>query len=346
MKELEKVFDVGFQSTIEISLNKGTVEIWGWDNPTCKVEAQGEGKIEFDYNLRENYLNMEFAGGDKKVQLYVPMYSKLLVDGSYVDTTVANFQGNIVLEVSKGNSKFSNLDCKGIIEMEKGEIQLENIRGNWNIENGKGNINVYKCNGSLNIENGHGDLQLTGLNGDCDVENGNGSIVVKESEGSLNLYNGVGDLTLDYCTFKRFAAEGKGLTNIIVSSNHQGVWRISRSGDFQITVPVVAQLDFKVWCNGIDNSVPGLYMDKSEDYYRGTLGVNPKGSIYIEDAKQVSLIKGISHGSIDVDLTEEDEKETLKILEMLKQGIITSDEANDLLEAINGSTLEGVEVDE
>ncbi|QNO14436.1 DUF4097 family beta strand repeat protein [Alkalicella caledoniensis] len=344
MKTIEKQFDVGFQSTIDISVDKGNIKIWGWENSACKVIAESSEAMNFDFDLTNDYLQLELTKGQKEIQVYVPKHSKLMVDGSYLNSDISNLNGSLSLENGKGDIKISNLDGNAIIEMEHGNIELENINGTILVEKGKGTLKAFKVAGELKVESGHGNMELTSLNGECYVESGKGDIVVQEGKGNMNLYCGHGDLTLDYCTFKRLAAEGKGGTKIIVSSEQDGVWNILRNGDFNISAPVTSQLDFKVECRTLTNNIPGLNFTKYDDLYKGSLGFSPKGTVYIEGAKEAVFEKGNSQGYMDICSIDEDEKETLKILEMLKQGIITSDQAEELLSAIEGtSNLEEVE---
>lgn len=345
MKVSEKQFEIGFQSTIEISLNKGKAEIWGWNNTNCKIHGEEGQQFELDYSLKNNFLQMEIEGGEHVI-IHLPRYCKLIVEGNNSEVAISNFEGNLSLDVGKGKTKICNVEGKGIVEMEKGEIELENIRGNWYVENGRGNVKVFRTSGIFKLENGNGDIELINLNGECDIENGKGELVIKDSSGSINIYNGIGDMSLEHCTFKRLAADGKGESNIILSSNQHGVWRLARSGSYLVKVPVAAQVDFQIDCEYIDNTVPGLNLTKKDSYYQGVLNFNPKGSIYIEDGKGVSLTKGISDGTVESHMGDEEEKETLRILDMLKQGIISLEQANELLDAIEDNISGGVEDNE
>lgn len=333
MKVSEKQFELGFQSTVDLYVNKGKVEIWGWDNSSCKIQGEEGQDFNLDYSLKNDFLQMEIKGGEDVV-IHLPRYCKLIVEGNNSEVTISNFEGNVALDIGKGKTKICNVDGKGIIEMEKGHIELENIRGSWYVENGNGDVKIFKSSGTLKLENGHGDIELINVNGDCDVENGKGEMVIKDSGGSINLYNGLGGLALENCSFKRLAADGKGDNNISLSNSIQGVWRMARSGNYDVKVPVTIQLDFQIQCNSIENTVPGLSLSKKEEYYTGALGFNPKASIHIEEARGVSLSKGLSGGVVDSTRTDEEEKETLKILDMLKQGIISLEQANELLDAL------------
>ncbi len=346
MQTMEKVFDVGFQSTIDISLDKGKVEVWGWDNPSCKLVVDSPSSFEMEHNLSHDYLQISLAKGEKNIQLYIPKHSKLLLDGSYIDTSIANFQGNIVLDMSKGNLKLSNIDGKAVIDIEKGDIELENVKGKCFIDKGTGDIRAFKVSGSFKIDSGHGDMELISLDGDNEIENGRGDVVLKDSSGNLNLYCGRGNLLMDKCTFKRLAIEGEGKTDLRLSSEQEGVWNISRVGSYDISVPVSAQIDFKIECSSLDNSVPGLSFNVNDGIYKGSMGFNTQSTVYIEDAKNVNMVKGSSQNVINIEVIQEDEKETLRILEMLKQGIITLDQANELIEALEGKEYKEVANDE
>ena len=343
MKNIEKQFDIGHQSTIDLSLDKGKLEIWGWDNSTCKVIAESDSAMNFDFDLRTDYLQMEFSKGDKVVQLYVPKHSKLLIDGSYVDTKLSNLDGSICMEIGRGNIKITNFDGSGIIEVEQGDVELENIKGKLFVEKGKGSLQGFNISGTVKVESGNGHMELTSISGECDIDSGKGSIVIKDSKGNMNLECGLGDLTLDHCNFKRLGADGKGDTTLIISNEQNGVWNLSRNGNYSIIAPLAAQLDFKIECRNLNNNIPGLSFTQTEGIYKGSMGLNPKGTVYIEDAREITFNKGDSQGVIDIGTIDEGEKETLKILEMLKQGIITSDQAEELLVAIGETNLEEVE---
>jgi hypothetical protein len=335
MTYYEKTFPLSFGGKILLCIDKGKVKVWGWENASCKLEVSGEN-LDVNYKTREDELEIELEGREKTVTLYLPKECKFAIEGSYVDGHLVNLEGKIFVDIGKGNFKFSNIKGDGEIDIEKGELELENIQGKWFIDNGIGNITGFSLNGEINIENGKGNIELIRLNGECDLENGKGKVKFKDSGGNLNLYNGVGDLTLDNCNFKRLAAEGKGNTEIVIPSNFHGVWRIFNTGDFHLSIPVIAQLNFKIESSYLDNKLPCLNLMKNGDFYEGNLGNKGRGSLYIEGAKNVSITKGNSNLILDSEWSGYNE-ETLRILQMLKDGIITLEQANELLETIQNS---------
>ncbi|SHK06272.1 hypothetical protein SAMN02745227_01424 [Anaerobranca californiensis DSM 14826] len=341
MTFFQKNFSLPFGGKVKLSIDKGKLAVWGWEKASCKLEVDGE-KSKIGHETHEGELELDIEGGNKGITLYVPKHCNLMIDGSYVDGEIGNIDGKVVVDNGSGNFKFSNIKGDGNIDIEKGNIEFENIRGKWFIDQGFGDISGFNLNGEIKLEMGKGDVELIRLNGDCILENGKGQVVIKDSEGTFHLDLGSGSLALDNCNFQKLTVEGKGNAEVNLPSDYYGVWRFFMTGDLNFAIPVVAHLNFKIDCNHLDNKLPGLKLCKKEGFYTGSLGNRGRGSLYIEGAKTVSIIKGNSNVVIDTE-TEKTDEETLRILQMLKDGILTLEQANELLETMESS---GGEFDE
>ncbi|WP_353893780.1 hypothetical protein PRVXH_000543 [Proteinivorax hydrogeniformans] len=331
MAHLSKEFNITLNGKVALSLDKGELDVRGWDEECCKLVVESEKPIKLNHKAKSDKLYISLAGElTKQVQVYLPKMCDLFVDGSYLDLSIANLDYKVKVDNGNGKTSITNIDGEIKVEQSKGSIEFVSNHGKVRADLGAVETEVYNHQGEINLDIGRGNLNLKGLDGDARLILAKGKHVVTDSRGTLN-FNSSGDISITSSRFTRVKGRGFGDTVLHLPIAYVANYSLTTSGDFYLGIPSDSAFSLKAKVKSIDNKVDSLQLTKGNGEYKGDKGLHPLGDVSLEGKhlKIESIV--LKDDSADF-YDKEENQESLKILRMVEEGTLDPQKAEELLE--------------
>ncbi|WP_350344169.1 DUF4097 family beta strand repeat-containing protein [Proteinivorax tanatarense] len=334
MAHLNKEFQISPQHKVAFSMDKGEIDVRGWDEDLCKVVVESDQEVVFTHKKKINRLFLSAGEGEnKKVQMYLPRTCNIFINGSYLDLSVANF--DYKLKVENGNGKISVTNFLGDISLEqsKGSIELVSNCGRLKADLGNVNTEVFNHTGDLTIDAGSGDLYVKGLDGAANLVLAKGNHTVTESKGSL-CFSSAGEIDITSCRFTQIRGVGAGNTVLELPKTLILNYDIVRNGDMCLFIPPNSSLNLEAFFDSVDNKVESLKTEKNPGFYRINKGAEWMAEVKLQ-GKHLDIQSKNDECADKYESNTSGSKEALRILKMVEEGDLDPQEAEELLEAID-----------
>ena len=185
---VEQTLDLINQPNIKLEVQRGHVEIIGWNNNSVSVKGQRDelsqgfifeqqgNTLIIEDTLPKSYSSKNKSGSN--LVIFIPNNTQLNATGISANYQVKQLNGNINIALVSGNIKAENLT---------GEIQLNSKSGS---------INAQHLNGTVNLESISGEITDTHTSGKATYRVVSGNILSKASQVTDLAINSVsGDIT-------------------------------------------------------------------------------------------------------------------------------------------------------
>lgn len=194
-EKIDRSLDAAKDGYVKIEHINGYAHIKGWDKDQVKVmgelgdrtdevifEKRGNG-IVFKVEIKKNkfWNNWSDSDGDK-LEIYVPMQSKLNYEAVNADVEVQNIQGGADIETVNGHINANKLAGRITLGSVNGDIDAAELSGDLKVETVNGNIKSRSNSGKED--------HYESVNGNIDISS-------ESSEMSVETVNGNMDLNLD-----------------------------------------------------------------------------------------------------------------------------------------------------
>lgn len=170
--DVDREITVPANPQIELKVQRGKVEIIGWNKDLISVKGQldelSEGFIfeqKGDEIIIEDKLPSSYRGNNKEgsnLVIRIPMKSMLEAEGVSADYKVEQINGKIQLSLVSGNMKVEDLE---------GDISLTAVSGNIKADTLKGKIQLETVSGDIKDKDIQGKAQYRLVSGELESEN-------------------------------------------------------------------------------------------------------------------------------------------------------------------------------
>lgn len=345
--------------TIEIEVKRGSITLKPSTDDDARVES--DPPVEPLTTATSVSVSTKHLSGDVHVTVYVPKNCRRLEaslgrgPASATDISVeraelnvglgsldaANLRGQWDINLGKGDGRFDGADGKFDLNLGMGRLDMKDVYGSADINSGMGPVSAANCHGNFEVNCGKGSVDWTGAQGTVEINAGMGDVRISESQGDRLAVNaGLGKVSLQNDRWHRAAVE-------------VGMGEVSARGEF-------ADLSIHVKSRGaIAVEVPehmGARVEASTEHGRIISHMNliPVGHAGPQRGQRLVGVTGDGAGRIaletrrgNVTLSQypsdgrranapspEQDPRTL-ILERLRQGEISVEEAEALLNALD-----------
>lgn len=254
-------------------------------------------------------------------------------------------KGEFDINVGKGNVTMQNFNGQIDINAGLGAVLLQHLNASGDVNDGLGNITLDDCRGAFDINAGKGDIMGNGLSGHMDANAGMGSIVLRNSRKlSIEANSGFGQIQLLGGLFDHVECES-GIGSVTVEARVASLAvDVKNRGDVHVSIPtsqgarieastdqgrVVSQMELVEVNNpgpARGHRLVGSVGDGSTHIQLHTR----RGTITLGQFAETSTGPDLDQ---DIDNLPTDPR--LQILEQLQQGLLTVDEADDLLQQLD-----------
>ena len=194
-KEINKSFEPGKNSTLNVSNINGSVEIISWKGKSVEVDARlrserGEDefkKVEIEIQKEKGWhINTVHLKKNPKVSV---SYHIKVPDDMKLDNIITS-NGSIEIEDCIGNMSLRSSNGRIIVENVDGEVEAFTSNGSIDLEKVSGKVNVTTSNGSISVE--EVDHLRNVITSDASIEveisKMKNDILLSTSNGTINLY--------------------------------------------------------------------------------------------------------------------------------------------------------------
>jgi len=255
----------------------------GWGSrTTVRVDDQGFFNQSGDWHARDR---VEIRGSGSGLEAWadlrilVPRGKRLALHLAAGEATVANVDGDLVVDVSAA------------------DIMTEATRGRLSLDTGSGSVRVSGAQGSVNLDTGSGSVTVSDVRGDeLRMDTGSGSITGRGIEvQTLSANVGSGGIRLSGVRASRVSLDtGSGGTDVELLSDVEDVTVDAGSGSVSLRLPASAgaEVEIDTGSGGIETDFPIQVSRWERNYLRGRLG-DGRGRIRIDSGSgRVRLIRG------------------------------------------------------
>jgi hypothetical protein len=333
MQRWEQAYEFTGPGRLDVEQGEGDLRIVGWEKPVVQVKASwsGEGPVEdrLDVEVGPNYLGLA-------VKPYRSGFLGLLSD-SRVD-----------LEI------FVPVGTACDLESGSGPVTVASTRGPVTIDGGSGSVQVRQVAGPVRVETGSGHIDLETAAGPVSLEAGSGSIhVSRVASPEMHIETGSGSVRAQALDVKHlFVETGSGSVAVELGRIHpDGRYQVETgSGRVQVAVPEGAGFHLEIDSHGgVDfGGLPVQIVRREDDEISAIVGEGGpqvaietgSGSITLRTHRGsiASATEVADHptASAKDDPALEETEQMARILNMVQEGKLSVQEAEELLRALHG----------
>ncbi|MTI96374.1 MAG: hypothetical protein FH749_13015 [Firmicutes bacterium] len=297
-------------------------------------------------DIRQNKDTMIVSGSHCDLEIWLPVDGTIAIDGRRLDVNFVDGVGRASVDVTDGAVKAESWSGEIAVDSSGGNVELRNVTGPISIDTGSGAVHISGCNGSAYVDTGAGSVTVNdSALSPLEVDTGSGPVILRHCRGSISVDTGSGEVVLHEVFSKKLQVDtNDGKIVASLPGGSPGRWRLqSGRGDVLLTVPenISSQFELKGKNLEIDEQLPLKSCQKFDGGARGILGDgvgllsagSARGRVILEYAPPQEIIEV----EPEAEATSPADEETLRILNMLKQGTISAEEAGELLDALDGS---------
>ncbi len=178
--------------TLRVDLDRGSVEVESHDAPRVRVDARGEGDV--DFNLRSDGDDVEFtarAGGGLlsifggrriRVRVRVPQQFSVDVRTSGGSIDVERLEGAVRARTSGGSIGVEGASGEVELRTSGGSIRAEDVRGSLSADTSGGKIVARNIDGRVEVQTSGGNIDLRDVAGPVDARTSGGSVRARFTE--------------------------------------------------------------------------------------------------------------------------------------------------------------------
>ena len=170
---MPRMISVGKSPKISVDLISGDVSVVGWDGNEILLKAD-----EDELKLQQNGDEIRFSCQDD-VSLRVPKDSTLSFTSIRGDAAVRGVTGNIEIKEINGDLSMRDVGSVSIDSIQS-DFSLRSARGNLYLKSASGDVSIRDVEGSVTIESISDDLALRGARGNVRVNVGEDVVVYLE----------------------------------------------------------------------------------------------------------------------------------------------------------------------
>jgi hypothetical protein len=170
---MSKMISVGITPKIWIDEIGGDISVVGWDGSEILIKADDE-----EIHLEQNGDQVRMTCRDD-VSLRVPKGSSLTFTSIQGDAAIRGVSGSIEIKEITGDLSMREVGSVSI-ESIQADFSLKGARGNLYIKNASGDVSIRDVDGNVNIDSVADDLALRGARGNIKVNVGEDVVVYLE----------------------------------------------------------------------------------------------------------------------------------------------------------------------
>lgn len=264
------------------------------------------------------------------------------------------------LNTGSGNVVACNVDGDLKVDTGSGTVTVERVRGSVEAETGSGGVTVRVVAGDVDVETGSGGVVMEDIMGAVEIETGSGGVQARRIRGpELQAETGGGSLVLEALDVGRLQANtGSGSIKAVLNIVHpNGDYALETgSGRVTVAVPKNADLTFDVEIHsgriehrGLDLKVARSDRDTLQAVMnRGTARLSIEGGNGVliqpcqDPAPTVAPVQSAEPEStvavlkaVQGDAALENSDEIKRVLQMVQEGKLTPEEAEEILGALD-----------
>jgi DUF4097 and DUF4098 domain-containing protein YvlB len=170
---MSRIISAGKTPKIKIDSIDGDLSVVGWDGDEVLIKTD-----EDELSLKQNGDEIVFSSTDD-VSLRIPKNSSLVIQRIGGDAALRGVMGNV--EIKEINSDLSMRDVGSVaIETVHSDFSLRGAKGNLYIKNAGGDVSIRDVEGNVTLETVADDLALRGARGNIKVNVGEDVVVYLE----------------------------------------------------------------------------------------------------------------------------------------------------------------------
>lgn len=220
-EDVERIFKVNKNNTLEILVNFGNVNVFTWDKDELKVLAKnvnGEELNKLTIEQKGSVVTAQFKGEDSKkfsLDVWIPSHfnlnaatgggnvkindmlnGKVSVSSAGGNISTSKINGMVELSTSGGNITCDDIDGNLEVSSGGGDIKLSTVTGVADVSTAGGNITVGKVQKSADISTAGGNITVIDIGGNADISTAGGNINVGYVYGTADISTGGGNITV------------------------------------------------------------------------------------------------------------------------------------------------------
>lgn len=170
---MARMISVGISPKITADLIGGDVSIVGWEGNEILIKGEDE-----EIRLEQNGDEIRFSCDDD-ISLRVPKDSALNFISIAGDAAIRGVSGDILIKDIKGDLSMREVGSVSIDSIQA-DLSLRGARGNLSVKNAKSDVSIRDVDGNISIDSVADDLALRGAHGNIRVNVGEDVVVYLE----------------------------------------------------------------------------------------------------------------------------------------------------------------------
>ena len=304
-EDVEKSFKVSKQSTLDVSINYGNVNVFTWDKDEAKILANNIDSDELNkltIEQKGSTVTVQFKGRDSQkfsLDVWIPtqfnliantgggnvkindvLSGKVEISSAGGNITTSKINGRVDLSTRGGNITCGYIDGNIEVSSGGGDIKLTEVTGVMDVSTLGGNITIGKVHKAADISTSGGNITVNDIGGNTDISTAGGNITVGYVNGTSEISTGGGNITVAGSKGRIEASTGGGNINLknigggVEASTGAGRVTIELSSDFKLSSSISTSAG-DVILSVPDNikatiiaTVSAAFMDKSSNYIK------------------------------------------------------------------------------
>jgi hypothetical protein len=297
-EDVEKTFKVSKQSTLNVSVNYGNVNVFTWDKDELKVLAKNVDSDELNkltIEQKGSSVTVQFKGRDSQkfsLDVWIPSQFNLIANTGGGNVKINDvLSGKVEISSAGGNITTSKINGRVELSTRGGNIICDKIDGNTEISSGGGDIRLSEVTGIMDVSTLGGNITIGKVHKSADISTSGGNITVNDIGGNADISTAGGNITVGYVNGTADISTGGG--NITVSGS-KGRIEVSTGG---------GNINLKNISGGVDASTGAgrVSIELSSDFKQSSSISTAAGDIIltVPDNIKVSIIATVKAGFID-----------------------------------------------
>ncbi|MBS4034684.1 MAG: hypothetical protein KGZ85_09485 [Ignavibacterium sp.] len=297
-EDVEKTFKVSKQSTLDVSVNYGNVNVFTWDKDELKVLAKNVDSDELRKLIIEqkgSMVKVEFKGSDSRkfsVDIWIPIQFNVTAKTGGGNVKMNDFlSGRVSISTSGGNISTSKINGQVEISTSGGNITCSDIDGDIDASSGGGDIKLTSVTGLIDVSTAGGNITIGKAGKSADVSTAGGNINVSDVGGNADISTAGGNISVGYVNGTADISSGGGNINVLGS---KGKVEVSTGG---------GNVNLKNIGGGVDATTGAgkINVELSTDFRQSSSISTAAGDIIltVPDNIKVSIIARVKAGFID-----------------------------------------------
>lgn len=219
----EQTFNVGKNSSLDISVSGCEIVIKAWDKSAIEVVVEGLDEEDLEYvkmkqsgdEVTVTYRPKWSTRGGGRFEVSVPQQTKLDMNtsggnielvGSLTgdavghtsggDINIDKLKGTVRMTTSGGDIRTGDIEGKAELRTSGGNITIANVIGESTVNTSGGDIRIGNVAKKLDARTSGGDIEVGDIGGDATVGTSGGDIRIGKVSGNAYLRTAGGDLKL------------------------------------------------------------------------------------------------------------------------------------------------------